>query len=70
MHSEQALGDNEHRTDCSKCSVSPAPGMGFREYHEVRQAFITVCANMKACAKRVVAQARKGGAFGKKRLDP
>jgi hypothetical protein len=44
--------------------------MGFREYHEVRQAFITVCANMKACAKRVVAQARKGGAFGKKRLDP
>lgn len=64
------LGDNEHRTECSKCGASLGPGMGFREYHEARGTYVTVCTNMKACAKRVVAQARKGGAFGKKRLEP
>lgn len=62
-------GDNEHRTDCVKCGVSLAPGMGRREYHEGRDAYVTTCANMSACTKRVAVQQRKGGAFGKKRLE-
>jgi len=71
MHYDhRQYGDNEHRTDCAKCGVSLAPGMGVREYHEGRDAYITTCAQKLACTKRVNAQQRKGGAFGRKRLDP
>lgn len=68
MFSHQQYGDNEHRTDCAKCGVSLAPGMGIREFHEARDTYITICAHRAACTKRVAVQQKKGGAFGRKRL--
>jgi len=71
MHYDRhPYGDNEHRTDCTKCGVSLAPGTGIREYNPFRDGYITTCANKMACTKRVNAQQRKGGAFGKKKLEP
>lgn len=59
---------NLHRADCANCGVSLSPGTGVRETRPRGEEYVlvTVCIKIAPCKKRVNAQARKGGAFGKR----